>query len=184
MRYIIGFILVIVLVILSFTFVFKGHSNTPTPAKPANITTYAQTGTVVQYTVDGVVNADKTHRSIEITVGEDQTSVKIYQGYQGNVISSSTNPNNYEAYNVFLHALALEDYTKTLTTTVTDNTGICPTGQRYYFKIIGSDGSDIQNNWSASCVAGTFGGDLGKVQALFQAQIPDYSVATNNVNLN
>jgi hypothetical protein len=183
MRYFIGLILVVILIFLSFHFVFKSHPKAPV-IKPVDLTSYASTDTVVQYSTEGVINADTLHRTEVITIGKTQSTISIIQGYNGFVLKSNSIPNNQNSYNAFLHALALEGYANSKKSAITDTTSICPTGQRSYYKIISGSGTELQNLWSASCVTGTFGGDTAKVQGLFQVQIPNYSLDTNNVNLN
>src|SRR5258708_8452578 len=104
MRYIIGFLLLIVLVIFSFTFIFRGHSAKPV-IRPLNLLDYANTSTVVQFTEDGPINADTLHRAVRVTIGRDGNMVSVIQGYQGTVITNNTYPNNEPAYDAFLHAL-------------------------------------------------------------------------------
>jgi len=183
LRYLVGFILVIVLVIFLFTFVFHSSSPSKKVSAPPSLSTLANTDDVVQYTQDGVINADQDHRAIRITIGQAVSDVSIIQGYQGNVINSDQYPNNQAAYSAFLNALVLEDYTTKLKTSYVYNNAVCPLGQRFTFEIIDGSGNVLQNLWSTSCGAGNFGGDLGNTQTLFTDQIPDYSVVTQNVSL-
>lgn len=179
MRYFVGFLLLIGLVILGYTLFFRGSPSSK--VKSIYLPDYANTATVMRYTVDGPINADQNHRQVRITVGQDQSSIDILQGYQGTVIDSKQYPNNEPAYNSFLHALVLENYTAVKKSTI-DSTSVCPLGNRYHLEII-TDGQDVQNLWTATCTSGTYGGLFSNTSILFKAQIPDYNSMTASLNI-
>ena len=182
MRYVFGFLVVVGLIIFVFYLILHGGGSNQSP-KTNSFLDYATTDTVMRFTQEGVLDYDQNHRSIQITVGQDQNSIAILQGYQGQVISSNTYPNNEEAYSAFLHALSISGFTISQKSALSD-VGACSGGNKYYFQIIDGSGDTIQNLWNSSCNEGSFGGNVGKIQSLFQDQIPDYSKQTTGVNLN
>jgi hypothetical protein len=65
-----------------------------------------------------------------------------------------------------------------------DERGQCPLGFRYILDL--NDGSDdLSRLWASSCGSkvGTSGGSITTLQALFQAQIPNYSQLVSQVSL-
>lgn len=112
---------------------------------------------------------------MRISVGADQSTIEIYQGYQNNVIQRKTYSNNSTSYAQFLRALQLVGYTRgSSDPNKKDERGFCPDGERYVFEIV-ADGSDTQRYWSTSCGGqGNFGGSASRVRLLFRQQIPDY----------
>lgn len=185
MRYFLGFLVAIGLIVLVFILVihsFTGGHKDKTPQ--TSLVDYANTDTTMQYTLDGPLTSDQQHQGLRIMVGQDQTSIEIYQGYQNNVIKSKTYANNATSYAQFLRALQLLNYTKgSKDPNKTDERGFCPDGNRYIFEII-NDSNDIQRYWTTSCGGqGNFGGDSAKVRALFRDQIPDYDDLTADLNI-
>jgi hypothetical protein len=185
MRYFLGFLVAIGLIVMVFILLIHGFSGGDKPKTPqTSLLDYANTDTVMQYTVDGPLTSDEQHQGLRISVGQDQDSIEIYQGYQNNVIKSKTYPNNSSSYAQFLRALQLLNYTKgNKDPNKTDERGFCPDGNRYIFEII-NNSSDIQRYWATSCGGqGNFGGDSAKVRALFRQQIPDYDDLTSDTNV-
>lgn len=180
MRYFIGFLIFIGLIVLVFVIFLTGGSGTPKKTPPS-LSTYANTSTVMQLTIDGPVTADQTHREVQVIVGQSETDINIIQGYQGTVLNHVSYPSNENAYNVFLHAIDLAGFTKTRKTSNTDDTGVCPLGDRYIFQVI-NGATDLQRTWNTSCGGqGTFGGSTSLILTLFKAQIPDYDMLTENL---
>lgn len=181
MRFIIGVLIAIGLVVLIIVLILSGGG--PSPQKPSLIS-YANTSTVVRMTIDGAVVADQNHREIEVTVGQNSSSLQIIAGYQDHVIKTKSYSNNESSYNVFLHALQLAGYTNgDDSASLKDDLGVCPLGDRFIFTI--QNGSDqIQRYWTTNCNGGgSFKGNTDLVITLFQRQIPDYSSLTENVAL-
>jgi hypothetical protein len=186
MRYITGILIAIGLVILTIILIIKafsgggGPANTPTQI---DLNSYASTSAVMQMTIDGPVNADKTHNQIRVTVGRDETTLQILKGYQGSVVSTKTFANNQDSYTQFLHALNVAGFTKGNTDpSVRDERGYCPTGERFIFEAI-SGGQDVMRWWKTSCSEGNFRGKSDVVRALFKAQVPDYNLLTVKAQL-
>ncbi len=182
MRYFVGFLIFIGLFILAFILIFH-HSSHSTAAKPIVLGNYANTNTVVQFTIDGPVVYDSSHNEIQITVGQYQNTLNIIQGYQGNVVKSENFPNNEPAYNVFLNALQIAGFTKSQKFNY-PSTGACATGDVYHLSVIDDFGTNIQDLWATTCGnEGTFGGVVSPIQNLFEAQIPNYNKETAGVQV-
>lgn len=178
MRYIIGLLIGIGLIVLLFVLIFRGGSS-PTPSTVKPLVSYANTTTVVRFTDDYPINADQNHHQVETTVGRDQTTLNVEQGYQGTVIRSQSYANNPASYANFLQALQLSGYTKgDPSPALRDERGECALGHRYIFEIL--DGSNIiQRLWSTSCGnIGSFKGDSSTVRQLYERQVPDFSKLT------
>jgi hypothetical protein len=184
MRFFLAILAIIGLFILIFWLVFHNGSTSSTLPKALNLSSYATTDATVTFEIDGPINYDSAHRSIVITIGQNQNMVQVLEGYQGGVLDSATYPDNEPAYSEFLSALNYADFTTSHKSTVSSPTGTCALGNRYYFQV-NEDGNSLQNLWTTSCGGeGTFNGDLATIETLFQAQIPNYSTTTAGVGLN
>jgi hypothetical protein len=185
MRYLIGVILAILIIIFVIIKLLGGGGSNPPSNVSRNLVTYATTDTTMRYTVDSPVQANETHRQIVITVGQNQATLSVLKGYQGEVVRTKSYDNNSDAYANFLLALqrtggyTLGDNNPDLQ----DDRGYCANGERFNYDIVNGDGSRIQHYWSTSCKQKTFKGDISAVQELFQNQIPDYDTLTNDVQL-
>ena len=186
MRYFAGFLVAIGLLILVFILILKGFSHSSGPKTPQiTLSDYANTDTVVQLTIDGPLTSDQKHHGVRITVGQNQSTIQTYQGYQNDITSSKTYSNNESSYDNFLHALQLYGFTKGSTDpNKTDERGYCPNGNRYIYEILSDGGSDIERFWSTSCGGqGNFSGNPSEVRQLFIRQIPDYGTITAKLNI-
>lgn len=140
---------------------------------------YASHDSRVELTIDGRVNGEDEHRSIRLTISPNNRSVELIQGYQNTIIKSELLDNNPDAYEVFMRALAQTGFGKERKSTITDERGICATGQRYIYRL--TDGSNQKFRlWSASCAKGTSSGNITAINTLFQLQIPDYAKFVGN----
>jgi hypothetical protein len=183
MRYIIGLLLGIGFIILLFVLIFRHGSAPATP--PINLVNYANTSTIVQYTDDYPVNADQNHNVTSTTVGRDETTLNVYQGYQGTLIRTQSYNNNPTAYANFLRALQGVGFTTAKNDpALADERGVCPLGHRYIFEI--KDGNRIvQRLWSTSCGnIGNFKGRTTTIITLFHRQVPDFSKLTTGLESN
>lgn len=145
---------------------------------------YADTDATVTLRIKGAINADETHREIQITVGRTSRNLSIIQGYSNTVIRSETLYNTQNAYDEFLHAIDGAKFTKEhKISNPQSDIGVCPLGKRYEFSL-SQNNKDITNLWSTNCAArGTSAGNRVQLTSLFQAQIPGYAKKTQDVNL-
>ena len=184
MKFLVTFFIIAVLIIFGVFIFGINKKSTPKPVTvaPSSLQDYASATAEVRLTVDGQVNGDDLHRAIRITVGKNQRKLEVIQGYQGNVIDSKTQDNNESAYDVFLRSLNNAGFTKERKTKITDERGVCPTGNRYIYELTNTENNDLRR-WSTSCGAGTFGGQSQLIRSLFQSQITDYETITSTVEL-
>jgi len=184
-RYVIGFLLALGLIILVIILIIKGlTSGGKSPLQTVDLNSYANTGTTVQLIIDSPVTASSQHHDIIINIGNNQASLQVTQGYEGEVVRSKTYPMNVSAYDVFLRSLNLNGFTQSNNDpNLKDERGHCALGDRYIYEVIDETGNDLQRYWSTTCNTGTFKGNIGSIQQLFQKQIPDYGELTNDVQL-
>ena len=181
MKFIIGFLITIGLLIFVFVLIFRGGGNDQQQKLQTKLLNYVNSSVEMQLTVRGQVSADQTHKEYRITIGNTESTIEVFDGYQGNLVSSQTYPNNGAAYAAFLQALQLAGYTLgNDDKKVADDRGYCATGTRYIMGI--KDGNkDIQRYWATSCGgAATFKGKTNLVTGLFNRQIPDFEKIAGN----
>lgn len=182
MRYIIGFLLAIGLLIFVFVLIFRGGGDNAAPQAQTKLIDYANSSVVMQYTVNGPVSADLTRDQIRVTIGSSESTMEVFQGYEGSLVRTRSYANNPTAYADFLAALDMAGYTLgNKDKKFADERGYCPNGNRYIMQI--KDGErDIQRLWSTSCGgSSTFKGKASMIQTLFIRQIPDYSTLAGGV---
>ena len=183
-RYFFGFLVAIGLIILVIFLLVQGGgtSTKKVPNTPKALTSFYNTDTVVRLTVDGPVTAPENHRKVEVTVGRDQATYQLFEGYDGAITTSQSFANTQNSYDVFLHALSHAGFTQGNTDkALVNSAGFCPAGRVYTFEVI--EGSkDLQNFWATSCGnPKTYGGSLSTTLALFRAQIPQYDALTRDI---
>lgn len=186
MRYIVGFILIIVFIIFGII-LFTGGKNAPKKGQiaPKTLPDYANTSASVQLTTEGIINADQIHRSIIINVSNTSSTIQVVQGYQNHVIQTNTFSNNPDSFSKFLYSIYRLNYTKVRKTKQTNSNGACPLGYLYTYEVQNIPDVKDTSTWSTSCGSqGTFGGVPAQVRQLFQLQIPGYSTLTTGVDLN
>ncbi len=183
MRFFVTLFIVALLVFLG-VLLFNRSPSKPTTVNSKTLSDYAQTAADVRLTIDGIINGDDRHRQIRVTVDANERTIDIIGGYNGNVITTKSYSNNVNAYRVFLKALANNGFTRGRKTSVTDEEGVCPLGQRYIYELqnTGDSKTDLRT-WNSSCGGGTFGGQGVLIRQLFANQISDYDQITNNVSL-
>lgn len=183
MRYITGILIAIGLVVLTIVLIIKAFGGGGPEQKRIDLTSYAGTDAVMQMIIDGSLNSDEKHRQVKITVGRDETTMDVIQGYEGQVIRSQTYKNNQTAYGNFLRALEVNGYINgDPNPNLKDERGQCATGQRYIFEAL-SGGEDVVRWWATSCGGGNFKGDRNTVRTLFRNQIPDFSKLAQGTSL-
>lgn len=130
----------------------------------------------VRMTIRGQITGDETFRSYQVTVTPGSRTFTRYQGYQGSPLVSKTYDNNVKAYDEFVHALSQANLPKgtQLTGNADDTRGICAAGVLFEFEIMNGD-SVIKRLWTTTCSGnkGSLAGNVGQLQQLFLAQIPD-----------
>ncbi len=177
MRYFFGFLAAIGLIVVVFILILRGFSG-KAPQNQINLLDYTTSDTVMRLTVDGPVNAETLHQSYRITVGRQDVTVEMLEGYEGQVVKTETLENTEESYAHFLRALQLLGYTKGNTDpNKGDERGSCPDGDRYIYEII-SHNQKVERFWSTSCGGGTFSGNTFQVRSLFARQVPDFGQFT------
>jgi hypothetical protein len=182
--YIIGAAGLILILVLVFFFGLGGNNPT-SPAKRINLQDYADSNAVVSFTTDGIINGDDIHRAIRINISSTNRELVIYQGYQSNVLSTTSFSNNSSAYKQFLAALQTAGWlTQVKRPATTDINGKCPLGNRYIYNNQNID-SAPDNLWTTTCsgIKGTFAGNISLVNQLFRNQITGYSNLVSGVSL-
>lgn len=185
MRYFIGFLIILGLIILGIILFIRllfGGNDQPQMKDTEALTSYASTRTIMQMEIAGPITADQDHQRVQIDVGTGGNEIRIYKGYQTEVLRRENFHSNPDAYANFLRAIDLLGYTNGDTAeNMADERGFCPGGERYVFSI--ADGAETkQRFWATSCgKEGSFKGQSDMIVELFQAQIPGYSDLTENV---
>jgi hypothetical protein len=190
-RNLVIFLLICFVLIFAVVKIFGGKPKpapNPAPTAPVvkSLPEYANSYAEVSFTTDGHINGDDKHRAIKITVDQFQRKLDILGGYNYNVVEEHTQANNKEAYEVFLTALKNEGFVvkRTNTKDPKSEVGQCPLGLRKVYEL--NDSGDVLSRlWGSSCgtKVGTFGGNSGAVQSLFQAQITDYNKIISNAKV-
>ena len=126
-------------------------------------------------------------------IGQNQRELDIIQGYSGHITSTQTFYNTQDSYAVFLRAIngggfllrfvppTPKNSKVKVVPAPDDERGQCPLSTRDIFEL-DQDGSSISRLWTSAC-GGTFGGNPGLMQTLFQTQIPDYPKLVSTVKL-
>ena len=179
LRYFIWLIAVLGLIIILIVLLLPGSKKGPA----GNLLTYryANTDAVTRLKIDGPINADAIHKSIEINVDRSSVTYDEFSGYNGHIVKQQTYPSNENAYNNFLWALYRAGFSLPVTSTASE-LGYCPLGQRYIFSITNGS-STVQRMWSTSCGIGIYKGSVSLTLQLFENQVPDYSSLTSGTNL-
>lgn len=183
MRYLIGLLVTIgLLIMLIFVIVqHDGGGKNKVPESKKSLISYARTDAVARLTTDGPIVAEQKHQQIEITVGRDDVTIAMKQGYNGTVTDLQTYSNTEASYNAFLHSLDRAGFTKGDTSArLQDEGGFCALGSRYVFEFI-QDGKTLERFWATSCgKTKTYLGSLDLSLLLFRHQVPDYDTITAN----
>jgi hypothetical protein len=182
-RYFVGFLLAVGLIVVVVVLIIHALTSHKGPT-PLDLPSYANSDVEVQLTIDSPVTSPDTHHDIIMTVGSTQSTLQVTQGYDNNIVSMKSYPMTPNAYNVFLHALELNNFTKGNTNPADANeTGHCATGDRYIFEVLDGSNNDLERFWSTSCGSGTFSGDPSLIKQLFTSQFSDYGTQTQGISL-
>lgn len=184
MRYILGVLGVIAALIIVFFLIFRGGNNqNQTPTTPATLVSYADKNSSVSLTTYGRLVGEQERRAIRVTVTPNERRFEVLSGYGESVTTLQTYQNTQEAYANFLSALNRYGFTEARKSSITDQRGVCPTGNRFDYTL--SENGDTKSSlWSVSCdSSGTFAGRAAVIRDLFQRQIPDYNAQARPVQL-
>lgn len=186
LKYILISLGVLLLIIFGIVIFNRGGSeNTVTPGKKTvKLSDFiTKENSSVEYSASGAINALENHRTIQIIISPTTRTINVYKGYNGEVLKTQTYPNTQNAYSDFMTALGRAGFARERRTDLNqDPQSICPTGSRSFYKLF--EGSEeAVNLWTASCTAGTYGGNISLTNTLFQTQIPDYSTITSGINI-
>jgi hypothetical protein len=180
LRYLLGLLAIIGLIVILIILLVPGKKG----AIPGDgLIGYANTNTVMRLTIDGPENYQQNHQSVQITVGKDNVTYEQLVGYNGQVVTEQTFPNTVAAYDVFLRGLYYADYYNGDTTkSLSNENGVCALGTRYVYEI-NNGSSDVERFWSTNCGTKTYNGNISQTISLFQAQVPNFSNITANLDL-
>jgi hypothetical protein len=183
MKYLVAVFGVFILVILGVILLTRGKSKKPvTTTNQTKLIDYRNnTEAKIEYYTEGPIVAKENHYAYRITISPNARTMDVMKGYEGEVVRTKTYDNTPNALGAFLEALGRTNFTRTKVSTAKYD-AICSGGWRSTFKLT-NNGDDVVDSWTASCSAGTFGGNLGAATTLIKGQVPDYGKLTNGVNL-
>jgi hypothetical protein len=175
------------MIVFIFVLIMRGFNSNSTPVtkNSTQLVSYASSDATSVLYIDGPINYDAGHRTLKLTVGMNQITADLVQGYQGTVIQSLSYPNNQPAYAIFLQSLQKLNFNAgNNNVNVQDERGYCPSGDRYIYQFM-TNGTSKFRFWSTSCGQGTFSGSRAAVRGLFYAQFPskDFSKVTSDLSL-
>jgi hypothetical protein len=180
----VGIFLILATFIWTISSIGNKPQQDPSINKRTQLVDYANTDVVMRITKEGPIVARENHQVTQITIGQNERSVSIFEGYQAKLVKSNTFLNDPDAYRAFLAALDNNGFTKArIATQSIDPLSVCAAGDRYRYDII--DGQDVkQSLWSSSCGSsrGTFAGNASSIIDLFKVQIPDYNDFIKSLN--
>ena len=160
----------------------SNQSSQSSAAAKINLQDYIKYDTKFSLESQGPVVADELYVSSVIEVAQDYRQITIYRGYGKTIISQKRYENNNAAYDAFVKSLELVGFSKTIAGISSNETGNCPTAQRFVY-MLNSGNQKVIRTWSTTCSskAGSFGGNALPTRALFRAQIPDYLAMTTGL---
>lgn len=184
LRFLLGVGFAIVLLIILFVVIFN-HGSGPKAPTPRPMATYATDPSAnVAMLIDGPVNAVSQHNQVLVTVSNSNTTIDVFTGYNDQLVESKVYPMTVASFHVFLRSLESAEFNNGSTSpSLSQASGFCPTGDRYIFTF-NADGSQKQRYWTTSCNGPhTYDGNLSLTLNLFEAQVPDYTNITGNLNI-
>jgi hypothetical protein len=181
MRYFVTILAVIFIVVVIIVLIAKGGGN-GRPITYPNLTNYSNSGSSVSQIVTGILTGEEQRQSFEITITQSSRSINIFSGYELTVANTESFSNTPAAYNVFLQGLQNAGFSKSRTTNQTNIFAVCPLGDTFQY-ILNSPNKTVSNLWSTSCKLsdGNFNGQGQLIRTLFQLQIPNFRVFTQNL---
>jgi hypothetical protein len=183
MRYFIGLMVAIILLIIIIVMLITSGGKSAKAPTVRPLESYSTTDAAVRMVIDGPINAPQLHQQVQVTISASDASYVQIQGYDGAVVNSQTYYNSPNSFYAFLRALNQAYFTEgNNDPALSNNTGLCPLGDRYNFELIQND-QTIENYWATSCGGlATYNGNLDLTMQLFEAQIPNYNTLTSNLN--
>jgi hypothetical protein len=125
--------------------------------------------------------------SFRITVGRDQRVIDVYQGYNDVLVNSKSYENNHNAYDAFLRGINSLGFLAEQKAQVADERNACPLGKHYTYELADTGNSKTDKKlWSVTCgiPVGSAATKVGPtIRGLFQQQIPDFNMLTQNTGL-
>jgi hypothetical protein len=181
-KFVVALGIIVVLALLAFGVYRINKPATPRQTTPPlTLLDYIKRDSQVRFTIEGPVNANEAHNSIQVTVNKDNRVIEVLRTYATQVTTAQTFANNQTAYEDFMTALNNAGYIKRNQKKPDSEIGACPTGQRYIYELI-DGGNTVTRLWSSTCGDGNFSGNANTVRTLFQAQIAGYFKIAGNVN--
>jgi hypothetical protein len=183
MKYIFGVIGSIFLFVLLVVLLLSGRSNNSTTAAVAgqlDLNKYINSASSVRFSILGPVTADENFKSQTITLSNSARTATNYKTYQNFIDKTGSYPNNQQAYDSVVRALARSGFVRERTfkdgVVRVDQRGLCAQGYLYQLELLDA-GKTIKTLTSNSCdpKVGDFAGSLSEVSKLFRDQIPDYA---------
>lgn len=184
MKYVFGVLLALLVIVFGALFIFGGDDKSTTEQVTVPVLSdYAKGNSKIVFTTYGRLVGDDERRTIRITVTPAERRLEVLGGYTENVISTKSYQNNTAAYENLLSSLQRSGFMSSRKSTIDDPRGICPTGNRFEYKLV-DNGRDVSNLWSNTCdKTGTFAGAARQVRTVIQSQIPDYKKQVSGVKL-
>jgi len=105
MRYLIGFLGIIAILILIIVLIVRGGGGSTKGPGSVDLADYLTSSSQVRMTIDGPVSASETHQAVRISVNQNEATIDIIRGYEGNVDVSKTYPMNPNSYAAFMISL-------------------------------------------------------------------------------
>ncbi len=141
----------------------------------------------VKIYIEGGLNADEKHYSIEMTISAQARTIRVYKGYLNKEERVDTLDNNLDAYIAFLKALDRYKFGKSKK----DASGYgwreaCPSHRSYSFAFYDGPYQKF-DRWVSNCEGrsyGNYAGNVGKVYDFFKDQFPKYTEYTKGISLN
>ena len=182
LRFIIGFGVVIVLVIIALVIIL-GHHPVTHHQRPLESYTNDPTAQIAML-IDGPVNAESKHNQVQVFINNTGTTINTFRGYNDQVINSKHYYLSVNGFHVLLRSLAYAGFMEgNSNPQLSEASGYCPTGNTYIFSL-DDNGKQLQRYWTTDCGGThTYNGDFQLTLSLFEAQVPDYSSLTSNLNL-
>ncbi len=160
----------------------NGEPQTGGTTQQVALDQYVRPGTYVRLTAEGPIVADENFRSYQIDIAQDHREIKIFKGYNRNLVDTKYFDNNPEAYVNFLKALSKANFTSYSKTASDDRQGACANGRRYTYELY-DQGSDVVRSWGSSCSGiGNFTGQGTAVRSLFRTQIPSVGTLLGGID--